>query len=176
MLCSLTCQRRKMGDPPPARPATLAAGGPTEQCCRECGIQRATPTSLCAGQFVAGLYAQDRAGIVAVEGVANAMRVSGFRGSAEGIRRKLRGVSAVVGDPGATQHEWPLQRPESAPAAAGEGCRNPRRRLDGQCVWARQMGKESNETGLSPVTKGDWTDDAFRLSRALRRGYRNLGL
>jgi hypothetical protein len=74
-----------------------------------------------------------------MEGVSNAMRVSGFRGSVEGIRRKLRGVSAVVGDPGATQHE-------RATAAALKA------RLE-----------QRLEDAGTPA--GDWTDNAFRLGK-----------
>ena len=67
-------------------------------------------------------------------------------GLIEGLRRKLRAVAAVVEDPGATEHE-------KANAAAL------RARLE-------QRLKDAG------VPKGDWTDDAFRLGKALRRGYK----
>jgi hypothetical protein len=74
-----------------------------------------------------------------MEGVANAMRVSGFRGSAEGIRRKLRGVSAVVGDPGATQQE---------PATAA--------------ALKARLEQRLKDAG---TPAGDWTHNAFRLGK-----------
>jgi hypothetical protein len=127
--------------------------------------------------YLLRLYAQDRAGIAAMEGMANAMRVSGFRGSVERIRWKLRGVSAVVDDPGATQHERATaaalkarleQRLKDAGSPAG-GWTDNAFRLG---KWAKNLTKPASPQ--SP--KGDWGDDAFRLVRALRRGYRNLGL
>ncbi len=125
------------------QPAAGEAGDPpAEQCCWECDIQRATLTSLCARQFVEGLYAQDRAIIAAIEGVANAMRVSGFRGSVEGSAGSCGASPSPRRTGRHPTRAGHCSGPESTPGATAEGCRNPRTRLDGQCVSARQMGKE----------------------------------
>lgn len=94
-------------------------------------------------------------------------------GAIEDIRRKLRAVAAVLGDPAATEHE----------RAAAESLK---RRLEGRLRragapkgdWtdnAFRLGRAVAELrrSASPASPGrDWADKAFRLGRALRRGYR----
>jgi hypothetical protein len=101
------------------------------------------------------------------------MRIGGFMGSVEAIRRKLRAVAAVVHDRGATEHEKANaaalkarleQRLKEAGAPAGDWTDNAFR----LGKWAKEMRKSSSPA--SP--KGDWTDNAHQLGKALRRGYR----
>ena len=100
------------------------------------------------------------------------MRISSLMGSVEGLRRKLRGLAAVVEDPSATEHEKAnaqaatarLQhRLKEAGSPAGDWTDNVFR----LGRWAEEMRKSSSPT--SP--NGDWTDNAQRLGKALRRGY-----
>jgi hypothetical protein len=65
--------------------------------------------------------------------------MTGPKGSVEAIRRKIRALTAVSGDAGATEHE----------------------RATAEALKAR-LKQRLNETG-TPV--GDWTDNAFRLGR-----------
>jgi hypothetical protein len=101
------------------------------------------------------------------------MRIGGFMGSVEAIRRKLRAVAAVVDDHGATEHEKANaaalkarleQRLKEAGAPAGDWTDNAFR----LGRWAKEMRKSSSPA--SP--KGDWTDNTRRLGKALRRGYK----
>jgi len=101
------------------------------------------------------------------------MRSHGFRISVESVRRKLRALSAVAQDSGATEHERAnaaalktrlKQRLKDASAPAGDWTDNAFR--FGR--WAKTV----TSTGSSESPKGDWTDEAFRLGRALRRGYK----
>src|SRR5271165_2935198 len=173
MRSGLTCQRHKRSNPPVARAGDPPPAGPAEQWRWECGIQRATLTYSGATQFVEGLGAGTGWNRRYGAGVARAMRISGFRNSMESVRRKLRGLSAVAGDPGATEHERANaaalkrrleQRLKDAGTPAGDWSDNAFR----LGKWAKNLTKSA-----SPApTKGDWTDDAFRLGRALRRGYR----
>ncbi len=103
------------------------------------------------------------------------MRSYGFRNSVESVRRKLRGLSAVVADSGATEHERANaaalkarleRRLKDAGTPAGDWTDNAFR----LGRWAKNLGKSASPA--SP--KGDWTDEAFRLGRALRRGYKKL--
>src|SRR5580765_8794501 len=91
--------------------------------------------------------------------------------SIEAVRRRLRGLAAVAGNPGATEHERATaaalktrlkQRLEATGAPAGDW-------TDGAFRlgrWARKIGKPA--TPASPTS--DWTDNAFRLGKAVRRG------
>jgi hypothetical protein len=101
------------------------------------------------------------------------MRAARFIGSVADIRRKLRAVTALAGNAGATEHERAaakalkarlLQRLKDAGEPAGDWTDN-----------AFRLGKQVKElrTAVSPRSpKGDWTDNAFRLGKALRRGYK----
>jgi hypothetical protein len=101
------------------------------------------------------------------------MRIKGFMGSVGAVRRKLRAVSAVVKDAGATEHERANagvlktrleQRLREAGAPAGDWTDNVFR----LGRWTREM-----RTSVSPASpKGDWTDNTLRLGKALRRGYK----
>ncbi len=101
------------------------------------------------------------------------MPIGGLIGSVLSVRRKLRAVSAVIGDPAATEHERAnaaalkerLQRRlREAGVPAGDWT-DTAFRLG---KWAGQM--KSSASPASP--KGDWTDNAHRLGKALRQGYK----
>ncbi len=101
------------------------------------------------------------------------MRVARLIFSAADIRRKLRAVSALAENVGATEHERAnaaalkarlQQRLKDAGEPAGDWTDN-----------AFRLGKQMKELGrsVSPGSpKGDWTDNAFRLGKVLRRGYK----
>jgi hypothetical protein len=101
------------------------------------------------------------------------MRIDAVLGSVEAIRRKLRAVTAVAGDAGATEHEKANaealktrleQRLREAGAPAGDWT-DAVFRLG---KWTKVMGKS-----VSPASpKGDWTDHAVRLGKAVRLGYK----
>jgi hypothetical protein len=95
--------------------------------------------------------------------------------SAEDIRRKLRAVAAIVADRGATEAE---RRNAAALRARLE------RRLeaagvpkgdwsDGAFRLGRALRRMADRTA-PPSPQGNWTDQAFRLGKVLRRGYRRL--
>jgi hypothetical protein len=95
--------------------------------------------------------------------------------SLEGLRRKLRAVSAVVRDPGATAHERANartlkarleQRLKKAGAPAGDWS-------DGIFRLGKWAGEIRKSTAPA-APKGDWTDTAHRLGKALRQAYRKL--
>ena len=101
------------------------------------------------------------------------MHISGLIGSLGAVRRKLRALTAVVEDTGATEHERANaealktrleQRLREAGAPAGDWTDNAYR----LGRWAREMKKST--APASP--KGDWTDNAHRLGKAVRRGYK----
>jgi hypothetical protein len=101
------------------------------------------------------------------------MSIDKHAGSLEAVRRKLRAITAIVKDSGATEHEKANaatlknrleQRLRKAGAPAGD--------------WSDgvfQLGRTARSIGksMSPgSTKDDWTSNAHRLGRALRRGYK----
>jgi hypothetical protein len=101
------------------------------------------------------------------------MRINGLLGSVEGVRRKLRAVTAVIGDRGATEHERANaealkarleQRLKDVRVPAGDWTDNAFR----LGRWAKEMRKSSSPA--SP--KGDWTDHARGFGKVLRRGYK----
>ena len=93
--------------------------------------------------------------------------------SAADVRRKLRAVSALAENAGATEHE-------RANAAALKALLQRRLKEAGEPAgdWtdnAFRLGKQLTGLGktVSPASpKGDWTDNAFRLGKVLRRGYK----
>jgi len=101
------------------------------------------------------------------------MQFIGLIGSVAAVRRKLRALTAVIADTGATQHEKAnaealkarLERQlKEVGAPAGDWTDN-----------AFRLGRWINTTAksVSPASpKGDWTDNAHRLGKALRRGYK----
>jgi hypothetical protein len=102
------------------------------------------------------------------------IRVSSIKSSVGDVRRKLRGVAAVVKDPGATADERANaaalkarleRRLREAGSPAGDWTDNVFR----LGRWAKGMGRFTSPA--SP--KGDWTDNAQRLGKALRRGYKS---
>jgi hypothetical protein len=87
------------------------------------------------------------------------------------VRRKLRAVTAVIADPGATEHERAnakvlkerLERQlKEAGAPAGDWTDNAFR------LGRWMTGLWNSSTPAAP--KGDWTDNAHRIGKALRRG------
>ena len=93
--------------------------------------------------------------------------------SIEAVRRKLRAVTAVAEDAGATEHEKANaealktrleQSLREAGAPAGD--------------WTDNLFRLGRRTkvmtkSVSPASpKGDWTDHALRLGKTLRRGYK----
>ncbi len=101
------------------------------------------------------------------------MHISGLIGSVGAIRRKLRALTAVVEDTGATEHERANaaalktrleQRLREAGSPAGDWTDNAFR----LGRWAKGIRKSASPD--SP--KGDWTDNAHRLGKAVRRGYK----
>ena len=101
------------------------------------------------------------------------MRVARLIFTAADVRRKLRAVTALAENAGATEHERAnaaalkarlQQRLKEAGEPAGDWTDN-----------AFRLGKQLKglRKAVSPASpKGDWTDNAFRLGKALRRGYR----
>jgi hypothetical protein len=99
------------------------------------------------------------------------MRAGGLIGSVADLRRKLRALSALADNAGATEHERANatalkarleQRLKKAGEPAGDWTDN-----------AYRLGKQLKELRKDvspPSPKGDWTDHAFRLGKALRRG------
>jgi hypothetical protein len=101
------------------------------------------------------------------------MRIDQLIGSVEGLRRKLRAVSAVVEDPAATEHEKATARALKARlqrrlTEAGSPAGDWTDKVFRLGRWAKDLGKST--APASP--KGDWTDNAHRLGKALRRGYK----
>jgi hypothetical protein len=91
----------------------------------------------------------------------------------EAVRRKLRALSAVIGDAGATDHERAtaatlkarLQRRLREIGAPAGDWTDKAFKLG---KWAREIQKP-----VAPESPaGDWTDNAFRLGKAIRRGKR----
>ncbi len=101
------------------------------------------------------------------------MHANRIIGSVGALRRKLRGLTSVAEDAGATASEKAnaealKQRLEArlreAGAPAGDWTDNAFR----LGRWARETRKS-----VSPASpEGDWTDNAHRLGKAVRRGYK----
>jgi hypothetical protein len=101
------------------------------------------------------------------------MNIIGLVGSVASVRRKLRAVTAIIGDPAATENEKANAQTLKA--------RLERRLMDAGVPagdWtdtAFRLGRRARELkqSSSPASpKGDWTDNAHRLGKALRRGYK----
>jgi len=101
------------------------------------------------------------------------MRIGGFIGSVADLRRKLRALTALAENVGATEHERANakvlkarleRRLRDAGAPVGDWTDN-----------AFRLGRQVKELtqGVSPKSpKGDWTDNAFRFGKVLRRGFK----
>ena len=101
------------------------------------------------------------------------MRIGGFIGSVADLRRKLRALTALAENVGATEHERANakvlkarleRRLRDAGLPAGDWTDN-----------AFRLGRQVKELtqGVSPTSpKGDWTDNAFRFGKLLRRGFK----
>jgi hypothetical protein len=101
------------------------------------------------------------------------MRAGRLIGSVADLRRKLRALSALAQNAGATEHEKAnaealkarlRQRLKEAGEPAGDWTDNAFR-------FGRRV-KQLKEAVSPESPKGDWTDNAFRLGKALRRGYK----
>jgi hypothetical protein len=101
------------------------------------------------------------------------MRNTGLMGSIGAVRRKLRAVTAVVADSGATEPEKANaetlkarleQRLSEAGAPAGDWTDN--------LFRLGRRAKEISESVSPELPKGDWTDHAHRLGKGVRRGYK----
>jgi hypothetical protein len=101
------------------------------------------------------------------------MQISGLIWPVEAVRRKLRALTAVANDSGATEHEKATaevlktrleQRLREAGSPAGDWT-DTAFRLG---RWA----KETKKTASPASPPGDWPDNARRLGKALRRGYK----
>src|SRR3954449_731407 len=101
------------------------------------------------------------------------MDENGFSRSVAALRRKLRGLAAVAQDPGAAA-------PEKANAAALKQRLEQRLREAGAPAgdWTDhafrfwRWAKGIREAGRAAFAEADWTDQAHRLGKALRRGYK----
>ena len=101
------------------------------------------------------------------------MRIGGFIGSVADLRRKLRALTALAENVGATEHERANakvlkarleRRLRDAGAPVGDWTDN-----------AFRLGRQVKELtqAVSPTSpKGDWTDNAFRFGKVLRRGFK----
>jgi hypothetical protein len=101
------------------------------------------------------------------------MRTGSPMGSVEALRRKLRALGAVLADKGATASE-------RGNAAALKARLEQRLRTAGEPAgdWtdnAFRLGRVVRKVERSSAPRspnGDWTDSASRLGKALRRGYK----
>jgi hypothetical protein len=96
--------------------------------------------------------------------------------SAAAIHRKLRAIAAVLVDPAATANEranaqaLKLRLQERlGQQATSQGAWNGILFRLGRGV--RQI-KEINQSTTPPSPKGDWTDNAYRLGRMFRKGFK----
>jgi hypothetical protein len=101
------------------------------------------------------------------------MRANGVAGSVAALRRKLRAITSLAADSGATASERENaeavkhrleQRLREAEAPAGDWT-DKAFRLG---RWVREF----RESAAPASTDGDWTDHARRLGKAVRRGYK----
>ena len=102
------------------------------------------------------------------------MGISSIKGSVEGLRRKLRAVSAVVEDPAATAHE--KANAKALKARLQQGLKEAGSPIGDWTDNVFRLGRRVKEIGRStaPVSPNmDWTDNAHRLGKALRRGYKS---
>jgi hypothetical protein len=101
------------------------------------------------------------------------MSIVSVIGSVVNVRRKLRAVAAVIGDPAATANEKAnaealKERLEGRLREAGVPAGDWTDTAFRLGKWAGQLKNSSSPE--SP--KGDWTDNAHRLGKALRQGYK----
>ena len=94
--------------------------------------------------------------------------------SMEAIRRKLRGVTAVLEDKGITQHE--KANAEAVRKRLEQQLREVTPRTGDWTDNAFRVGKWTREIkkAISPAApKRDWPDQVFRLGKAIRRSYKS---
>jgi hypothetical protein len=102
------------------------------------------------------------------------MRISSHVWSVEGLRRKLRAVTAVIEDPAATEHEKAnakvlKARLQLALKEAGSPIGD---WTDNVFRLGRRL-KVFGRSAAPASPNGDWTDNVHRLGKALRRGYKS---
>src|SRR6476661_3320361 len=101
------------------------------------------------------------------------MHANRFIGSVGALRRKLRALTSVAEDAGATASEKAnaealKQRLEARLREAGAPAGDWTDSAFRLGRWARETRKS-----VSPASpEGDWTDNAHRLGKAVRRGYK----
>jgi hypothetical protein len=98
------------------------------------------------------------------------MRDNGLVSTVAALRRKLRALSAVARDAGATEQE-------RSTAAALKKRLEQRLRDSGTPAgdWtdtAFRFGRWAKNLQKPAAPEGDWTDNARRLGKAVRRGYK----
>ena len=101
------------------------------------------------------------------------VRISEHMGSLAGIRRKLRALSAVIEDPGATENE--RTNAQSLKTRLEQRLREAGVPTGNWTDIAFQLGRWARATSKSafPASqKGDWAGTAFRLGQTLRRSYK----
>jgi hypothetical protein len=95
---------------------------------------------------------------------------------AAAIRRKLRAIGAVLSDPAATDNERAnaqalklrLQERLGEQAAVDGSLSGLLFRLGRGVRQAKQM----KQSTAPPAPRGDWTDNAYRLGRIFRKGFK----
>jgi hypothetical protein len=103
------------------------------------------------------------------------MQSDGFNGPLGSLRRKLRALTAIAGDSGATAAEREnaealKDRLEDRLRAAQT--RPPAGDWTDHAFRLGQWAKKMRQSALPTQGEGDWTDNAHRLGKAVRRGYR----
>lgn len=100
------------------------------------------------------------------------MQGDGFSGPLGALRRKLRALAAVAGDPGVTASE--KANAEALKKRLEDRLRAAERRVSAG-DWtdeAFRLGRLAKKVRQSASGSGDWTDNAHRLGKAVRRGYK----
>jgi len=94
--------------------------------------------------------------------------------SVAAIQRKLRALAAVLADPAATENEranaQALKQRLQKLLAQDPGLEGAWSGLMFRLGRGVKQMKQLKQSTAPPVPKGDWTDNAFRLGRMLRRG------
>jgi hypothetical protein len=98
------------------------------------------------------------------------MPISENARSAAAIHRKLRALAAVFLDPAATEHEK-----ANAKGLKGRLEEQLHQTAKPEGTWNGimfRLGQGVKEIKSLPAPKADWTDQAFRLGRMLRKGFK----
>lgn len=103
------------------------------------------------------------------------MQGDGFSGPLGALRRKLRALAAVAGDPNVTASE--KANAEALKKRLEDRLRATEHRIPAsdwtdQAFRLGQWAKKLRQSAPSDADSGDWTDNAHRLGKAVRRGYK----